>query len=69
MTEIKHAKEIAEQAKKVETERKRVKEALEKSTRDIRLGRSEYLRQDSIDFKYAKQALEREQNELDRLQR
>ena len=69
MTEIKYAKEIAEQAKKIEAERKRVKEALNKMETDARLGRTEYLKHDSTDLKYAKQALDRAQSELDRLKR
>lgn len=69
MSEIKNAKEIAEQAKKIESAQKRVKEAVDKLRRDINIGRTEYIRGDSSDIKYAKEALSRAQNELDRLKR
>ena len=67
MSEIKNAMKIAEMSKKVESEKRNLKNQLKKLESDVLHERD--TSSSAIDVKYAKKALERAENELDRLKR
>ena len=67
MSEIKNAMKIAEASKKVESARKKLENELKHLESDVLHERD--TSSSAIDVKYAKKALERAENELDRLKR
>ena len=67
MSEIKNAMKIAEMAKKIESETRNLKNQLKQLESDVLHERD--TSGSALDVKYARKALEKAENELDRLKR